>query len=68
MAVTPPGAKYTRAVMDLAKGIRGLSIGEMLALKETLKGDFDLPPDAGVREPVQPSGPSPLQASEQPED
>ena len=60
------GAKYTRAVMDLAKGIRELSVGEMLALKETLAGDFDLPPDIGVREPVQPNGPTmPSQAAKE---
>ena len=50
--------KYTPAVKTLAEGIRKLTVGEMLALKEALRGDFDLPPNAGVREPRVPHTPS----------
>lgn len=43
---------YTANVKRLAKEIRTLSIGELIALREALREDFDiLPPDIGVREP-----------------
>ena len=49
-------AKYTPKVMTLAQEIRVLTVGELLALNETLKGYFDVPPppDIGVREPREP--------------
>lgn len=55
--------QYTPAVKDLAERIRKLTIGEMLALREALRKDFDLPlpddepedePGGGVREPRTP--------------
>ena len=55
--------EYTRDVMDLANRIRKLTIGEMLALKEALSGDFDLPPDIGVREPANPHGRGPTRSA-----
>ena len=49
------GPEYTRKVLNIAALIRGLTLGELLALRETLGDDFGLPPGAGVREPRNPS-------------
>lgn len=47
---------YTRKVMDAAALVREMTAGELLALRETLAGYFDMGPDAaGVREPRSPS-------------
>jgi len=50
--------RFTPAVLKLAKtireGVRGLTMVELLALREALGNDMDLPPDIGVREPRRP--------------
>lgn len=47
-------AHWTPTVKRLADEIRELTVGEMLALKQALAEDIDLPPPAGVREPRRP--------------
>lgn len=51
--------QYTPKVRQLVIDIRTLTIGEMLALREALQGEFDLPPDIGTREPREPVKPRP---------
>ena len=48
--------KYTPEVVSLATRIHALTVGELLALREALRADFDPPPDIGVREPRNPAG------------
>jgi len=54
MTETPPS--HTARTLKIAKQIRDLTIGELVALREILKGEWDiLPPDIGVREPRRPT-------------
>lgn len=50
MAIKPT---YTSEVKRIAEMVRKLTIGELIALQDVLKDDWNiLPPDIGVREPV----------------
>ena len=52
-------AQYTKEVIEAHKAIQKLTAAELITLRELLEGYYDLPPDAGVREPRRPLAPLP---------